>query len=321
MENGLTLRDFLHLVRRRKWIVLQTVVLVTLVVTALSVSQPKLYQSHARVLLSFQNLANQLSGVSGGSNVVQQPDRFARTQAGVARTSAVAARVLHKVPGSGLSAGALLGQSDVSPNPNADVLVFTDTNRNPTLARRLVNAYAAEYVSYRHELDAAPILRARANVQATLKRLPTTGTANAELRAQLVERDQTLAHHGSASDVERLGDPTGRRRRSDPATGQTERDARGLPRPDPRACLRLPLGDARHPSEEHRRHREAAGRSAAPRPRAGAEQTPAVREPARADRRAGRSGGGAVPDASHEPRLRHARPGHPDDHGDERRRG
>jgi succinoglycan biosynthesis transport protein ExoP len=193
VENGLTLRDFLHLVRRRKWIVLQTVVLVTLVVTALSVSQPKLYQSHARVLLSFQNLANQLSGVSGGSNVVQQPDRFARTQAGVARTSAVAQRVLHKVPGTGLSAGALLGQSDVSPNPNADVLIFTDTNRNPTLARRLVNAYAAEYVSYRHELDAAPILRARANVQATLKRLPKTGTANTELRAQLVERDQTLA--------------------------------------------------------------------------------------------------------------------------------
>ncbi len=147
MENGLTLRDFLHLVRRRKWIVLQTVVLVTLVVTALSVSQPKLYQSSARVLLSFQNLANQLSGVSGGSSVVQQPDRVARTQAGVARTSAVAQRVLDKVPGSGLTAGGLLGESDVSPNPNADVLIFTVTNRNPTLARRLVNAYAAEYVS------------------------------------------------------------------------------------------------------------------------------------------------------------------------------
>ena len=68
MENGLTLRGFLQIVRRRKWIVIQTLVLVTLVVTALSVSQPKLYQSSARVLLSFQNLANQLSGVSGGSS-------------------------------------------------------------------------------------------------------------------------------------------------------------------------------------------------------------------------------------------------------------
>ncbi len=110
MENGLTLRDFLHLIRRRKWIVLQTVVLVTLVVTALSVSQPKLYQSSARVLLSFQNLANQLSGVSGGSSVVQQPDRVARTQAGVARTSAVAQRVLDKVPRRGPHRGRSTGR-------------------------------------------------------------------------------------------------------------------------------------------------------------------------------------------------------------------
>ncbi len=192
MENGLTLRDFLQLVRRRKWIVLQTLVLVPLIVTALSVSQPKLYASNARVLLSYQNLANQLTGISG-SSVQQQPDRIARTQAGLARTSAVAKRVLAQVPGTGLTSGGLLAASSVTPNPNADVLIFNVTNGSPDLARRLVNAYATAYTSYRHELDVAPILRARANVRASLNKLPADGAANVQLRAQLIDRDQTLA--------------------------------------------------------------------------------------------------------------------------------
>jgi succinoglycan biosynthesis transport protein ExoP len=192
VEDGLTLRDFLHLVRRRKWIVLQTLVLVPLIVTVVSVSQPKLYQSSARVLLSYQNLANQLTGISG-SSVQQQPDRIARTQAGLARTSAVASRVLEKVPGVGLTAGRFLSESNVSPNPNADVLIFSVTNQAPSLAQRLVNAYATAYTDYRHQLDVAPILKARANVAASLKKLPPGGAGNAQLRAQLIDRDQTLA--------------------------------------------------------------------------------------------------------------------------------
>ena len=191
MENGLTLRDFLHLVRRRKWIVLQTLVLVPLIVTALSVSQPKLYASSARVLLSYQNLANQLTG-GPASSVTQQPDRVARTQAGVARTSAVAARVLAHVPGTGLTPGGLLGASSVTPSPSADVLNFSVTNANPVTARRLVNEYATQYTNYRRELDAAPILRARANVRASLNKL-SPSSSNSQLRAQLVDRDQTLA--------------------------------------------------------------------------------------------------------------------------------
>jgi succinoglycan biosynthesis transport protein ExoP len=191
VENGLTLRDFLQLVRRRKWIVLQTAVLVPLIVTALSVSQPKLYQASARVLLSYQNLANQLTGGSA-SSVVQQPDRVARTQAGVARTTAVATRVLAHVPGTGLSPGGLLAESDVSPNPSSDVLIFSVTNANPATAVHLVNEYGKQYTNYRRQLDVAPILRARANVRASLNKL-SSGSGNAELRAQLVERDQTLA--------------------------------------------------------------------------------------------------------------------------------
>ncbi len=52
-----SLRDYLHVVRRRKWIILQAVVLVPAAAIAFSLHQQKLYQASAQVLLSSQNLA------------------------------------------------------------------------------------------------------------------------------------------------------------------------------------------------------------------------------------------------------------------------
>jgi tyrosine-protein kinase len=191
-DNGLTLRGFLAMVRRRKWIVLLALVLVPAAAVAVSLQQPKRYQASARVLLSWQNLANQLTGTAG-SSVPQQPDRVAQTQAAVARTSAVAKRVLAKVPGTGLSPGAFLATSGVSPNPNADILVFEVASSNQGLAVRLVNEYATQYTIYRHQLDNASILRARASLRAALKRLNAQGGAHSQLHSDLLNRDQTLA--------------------------------------------------------------------------------------------------------------------------------
>src|SRR5581483_5470694 len=118
-------REFLHVLQRRKWIVLQTLVLVVAVVVGISVRQPKEYQSTSRVLLSWTSIASQLGLTSGGSNVQQQPDRAAQTQAAVARTTAVAQQVLNAVPKTGLTPGRFLGNSSVAPPPRRDVLIFT----------------------------------------------------------------------------------------------------------------------------------------------------------------------------------------------------
>jgi Mrp family chromosome partitioning ATPase/capsular polysaccharide biosynthesis protein len=189
----MTLREFLHVLQRRKWIVLQTLVLVVAVVVGISIRQPKLYQAQARVLLSWQNLANQLSGVSAGTGFAQQPDRAAQTQASVARTTAVTSQVLAAVPHTGLTPGRFLADSNVTPNPNADVLIFTVTSRNPALARRLVNEYALQYTVYRRQLDTASILRARSGIKSELAKLAAQGSSAAALRADLENRDQTLA--------------------------------------------------------------------------------------------------------------------------------
>src|SRR3954447_9030620 len=95
-NHAATLRDYLHVVQRRKWVIATCVVLVPLAAVLFSLHQTKLYEAQSQVLLSAQNLAAQLTNTqSTGINL--QPDRIAQTQAGVARVPAVAQRVLDRV--------------------------------------------------------------------------------------------------------------------------------------------------------------------------------------------------------------------------------
>jgi Mrp family chromosome partitioning ATPase/capsular polysaccharide biosynthesis protein len=226
-----TLRDYLQVARRRKWIILQAVVLVPLAAVLYSLNQQKLYQANAQVLLSSQNLATQLTGTqSVGINL--QPDRIAQTQATIARVPQLAQRVLARVPGTGLTPQQLLAASSVSTAANADILTFSVTDHDPALARRLVNAYAAAYTVYRRQLDTASIARALSSANAKLKALVRAGDRKTALYATLVDRQQTLAtmealQTSNASVVQRA-----------------EQAAQVRPKPSRNATLGLVLGIA-----------------------------------------------------------------------------
>jgi Mrp family chromosome partitioning ATPase len=187
-----TLRDYLHVLRRRKWIILQAAVLVPAAAIGFSIHQQKLYRSSAQVLLSSQNLATELTGTQQ-TGVSVQPDRVAQTQADVARVPAIAARVLRRVPGTGLTVQSFLTRSGVSTATNADILTFEVMNRDGALARRLVDEYAASYTVYRRSLDTAAIHTALQSVDARIGQLVDAGGRGGALYASLVERQQTLA--------------------------------------------------------------------------------------------------------------------------------
>jgi succinoglycan biosynthesis transport protein ExoP len=190
--NAATLRDYLQVVRRRKWIILLAVVLVPLAAVAFSLHQQKLYRASAQVLLSSQNLANQLTGIqSTGINL--QPDRIAQTQASVARVPQIAQRVLDATPGTGLTAQGFLGQSSVATSQNSDLLNFTVTNHDPKLAQRLAGSYARQYVVYRRQIDTAAIHAALKNVNAHIRELIHAGDRHSALYTSLADRQQTLA--------------------------------------------------------------------------------------------------------------------------------
>jgi polysaccharide biosynthesis transport protein len=187
-----SLRGYLRILGRRKWIILICAILVPASAVAFSLRQEKLYEASADVLLSRQNLAAQLTRTDD-SLAAQDPERLAETQVNIARVPRVVAQALDTAGLSDRTPSELLDNSSVSAKPSADILVFRVTDPSRRLATRLATAYALEFTRYRRILDTDSLQRARREVQAKIDGLEARGESGSQLYANLVEKDQELA--------------------------------------------------------------------------------------------------------------------------------
>jgi capsular exopolysaccharide synthesis family protein len=185
VRDSSTLRHYLLVLRRRKWIVLAFVIAVPAAAYGLSHLQSAKYEASAQVLVSRQNLAASLTNTVDPS-VYQQPDRVIDTQAQLAREPEVARRAL-AAAGVHRSPQSLLGASDVAAEPNVDLLNFSVRDHDPQLAARLVTAYATEFTKYRQELDTAALSSARKDVQDRLRALRAAGDHRSALYQSLAD--------------------------------------------------------------------------------------------------------------------------------------
>jgi non-specific protein-tyrosine kinase len=144
-EDDASLRAFLRVLRRRKWIVLQAAIFVPLIAALLTLRQQPQYQAAASVLLAD---APPAAGTEG-SGALSPPDRRAQTEADLARMPSVAAATLASVPRTGLTVGAFLDHSSVTPRTNSDILDFRVTDTSPGRARALTTAYARRFIDAR----------------------------------------------------------------------------------------------------------------------------------------------------------------------------
>ena len=170
-RHGGTARDYLQVLRRRKWIVLQALILVPAVAVALSLRQSAKYEAQAEVLLTHQSFAALLTNTQDPNANQQFSDRIAATQADLARVPTVVNNTLRAVPGTQLTTTQFLRDSSVHSASNVDILTFSVAARTPSHAIRLATAYANAYTSYRHELDTASLQRARRDVGVRIAQL------------------------------------------------------------------------------------------------------------------------------------------------------
>jgi Mrp family chromosome partitioning ATPase/capsular polysaccharide biosynthesis protein len=202
--DAVTLHDYLRVVRRRKWMVLQAVLLLSLAALGFSLHQQRLYEASADVLLNSQNADDTSSGTPS-MGLSQDPERVTQTQARVARRPEIVEETLGRVSGTGLSVSDFLGDSSVSSSPGADILTFAVTGPDPELTEQLANAYAYAYSAYRQQLETDSIQRALTDVEQRLQQLDRVGaslerrgasfgalTRYGVLYTSLVERQQTL---------------------------------------------------------------------------------------------------------------------------------
>lgn len=147
MTNGQqpsTLREYLQLVRRRRWVILTVTVVAVAGAVFFSARQEKLYKASATVLVS-------------GFDPSQSPEMFLQTQADIATASPeVAQRVrnalnLRTTP-----------PIEVTPKVNSAILTFSSTTSSPLLSARIATEYARQFENFQKSLSSAKIKTAQA---------------------------------------------------------------------------------------------------------------------------------------------------------------
>jgi polysaccharide biosynthesis transport protein len=185
------LRDWLSLLSRQRWIVVAAVLAALVAALAVSLSQQRLYQASATVLVNQQDPA--VAAFNLASGTTSPPDRYAATQAALARVGTVAQQAVAAAHVPGRTAAGLLASSSVSANPTADLLTFSVTDPDPTVAQKLATAYARQFTLYRRQLDTSALSAGLADVGQRLARLHALGQGDSPLARQLRSTRHRLA--------------------------------------------------------------------------------------------------------------------------------
>ncbi len=140
-ENTVDLREYLAILRARKWTILLVTCLVLGSALYFSLSQAPVYTAQAKVLV--EPLPSEV--------VVPQPDPVnLKTQVEIVASEPVAARAREEL-GLDESLEDILANLDVSGIPETEVLEVRYTSQDPEFAAAAANSFAESYISYRKE--------------------------------------------------------------------------------------------------------------------------------------------------------------------------
>jgi len=186
-----SVQHYLGVLRRRKWIVLQAVLIATLAAVVVSLQQEHLYRASSEVLLQKTSPISAATGVLD-PNAYTSDDRFAQTQAELARVPEVTTRAVRASGVRVRTAADLLVSSSVTPHPNANILEFNVTDEVPAYAQRLATAYGRVFTEFQREIAVETLRQARLDVEAQLRQLRALGETKSELYIGLVTNAQRL---------------------------------------------------------------------------------------------------------------------------------
>lgn len=187
------LRDFLNIVRARKWVIIQAVVVVTLVVVVTTATQPVAYRGEAKVLITDRDVAAAIFG-SAFSDLTGTTERSSETQVEIMKSIPVAELAARSLDFP-VTPDGLLGQVAVEAIGQTNVITVTATDVDARRAAAIANAMAEAYVQWTKEANRESINAAAKEVQSRLeaaqseiltlgKKIQTSGRS-AELDAQL----------------------------------------------------------------------------------------------------------------------------------------
>ncbi len=188
---GAALRAFLRVVRRRLPILLVCAIMVPVAALAWSLHQEKEYESTASLLFREAHFDQSFNGGSFFSSS-EDPTRAAETNIRLVSLGAVSSRTAKKLDIPGLTPAAVAGSVSVSSAGESDVADVSVTAPDPTLAARIANVFAREYIEYSRESDRETVLEAKVRVEAQYDQLTAQQRGETQGR-RLVQQAEELA--------------------------------------------------------------------------------------------------------------------------------
>jgi polysaccharide biosynthesis transport protein len=195
-ENGspgdvLSLRDYLSVVERRKWLILLPCVLFLAGAVLVSIRQEHLFAATADVVMVRDDLASGVAGSPGNARS-ESSERVVQGEAVVATLPAVGERVLEATSLRDRTPFEFLEQSQVTPRSTADILEFQVTDRDADLAIRLATEHARQFTTYRRQLSISALARARERLEEQIADVRARAGRGSDDYADLVSKRNEL---------------------------------------------------------------------------------------------------------------------------------
>ena len=185
------LREYLGVLRRRKWSVLIVMAIVLAVAVVLSYRKTPIYESTAVLLLRTQPIESLFTNAASGAD----PERRVQNEAELVQSAATRREVEDRL---GHSAGI-----SVEAGGEADVIELTATSTDPDEAADIANTYAEAHRDLRQEQNVSELTTAQDEVQVKLDQL---ATERVELEEQLQTATDAQTQNTDPAQSEALAD-------------------------------------------------------------------------------------------------------------------
>lgn len=199
MEQGLTI------VRRRKLVFVQALIVVPLLALVLSLAQDEQYTATATLL--FREDPQGLLGDDAGTFV--DPSRAAATNDELVSLPVVAERTADQMDAD-VTGQQVLSSVSVDSGGEADIAEISATTASPELSASMANAYGQAYIDFRREADQAQVQRAIDLVNSSLAALDADELAGEQgqvLQDQLDQLELTQALQTGQAELVQLAEP------------------------------------------------------------------------------------------------------------------
>jgi capsular exopolysaccharide synthesis family protein len=183
------LRDYIHVIRARKWVIVQAVVIVTLTALVVSLLMPKSYEGTAQVLITEKDTASAILG--SALPLSSQPERTLQTQVQMMSIRPVAEATIKKL-GLQTTPDVLMKRVTVSAVGQTNIVRIVATDADAARASEIANAVADEYVRSARDAERANVAAAADEVERRLD----------EAKREILDLGRKIADSEKADDLQ-----------------------------------------------------------------------------------------------------------------------